>query len=576
MQKSCRTLFAGLLAAALLCGGAGAQTPQDVPQDHWAYKAVEELAAKGLVKGYPPSGNFLGKRVVSRYEMAVIVQRMLARVEELVAAGRRDVTPQPVPGEAVTPAQVAEIRKLVDEFRTELTVIRTDIQKHQQQLDQLKALAEKAAADAGEAKRLSQENAANLKDLTETVGIFRGEFEALQKNYNARKLSGYIQGRFESFNRGDAALFPEAGGGGTGQTPSTGGPAVGGTNYGFLVRRARLKFGGPISQRTEWVGQLDFPSTGAVAVKDAFINVSDLPFPSNTVASFGLFATPFGYELPHSSSSRESPERAAGFSDSTAPFAVYKTSVSGTGGTLTNGSVVPLFIGQDRDLGAAIAWMSPNYLNPNTRITLGVFNGEGRGASGVRNQNRQLDFVGRAETSFFGQTLDVGVSGYYGAAAVRRGAPTGTPAVPQPFVNGRRVYGGVYARWITPWQTVIRAEWMGGEHELTPDRSQFLPGNHAQAYYVALRHPIGKRLEGSLKYDEYYPIGAKGITVGGLGRSELMTKTLQGGFLYQLDDATRFRLWYAQGLRPYDPSAAAGSPLRKKLGLITAEVQVSY
>jgi hypothetical protein len=55
-----------------------------------------------------------------------------------------------------------------------------------------------------------------------------------------------------------------------------------------------------------------------------------------------------------------------------------------------------------------------------------------------------------------------------------------------------------------------------------------------------------------------------------------MTKTLQGGFLYQLDDATRFRLWYAQGLRPFDPSAAAGSPLRKKLGLITAEVQVSY
>ena len=572
MQKTWWTFHAAV-GLAVLPVGAPAQAPQDVPQDHWAYPAVEELARKGLIKGYPPQGNFFGKRVVSRYEMAVIVQRVLARIDELIAQAKpRDVAPQPPPPAGVTPAQLADIRRLVDEFRTELTVMRTDIQKVQQQLDELRRMTGQAAIDAAEAKKTAQETAANLKDLTETVGIFRGEYEALQKNFNARKLSGYIQGRFEAFHKGNNALFPEAGGGGTGQTPGTGGPAVGGPDYGFLVRRARLKFAGPLTTRTDWVGQIDIPTTGAVAVKDAFVNVADLPLPTNTIATFGLFATPFGYELPHSSSSRESPERSAGFSDSTAPLAIYKTSVNATGGTITPGSVLPLFVGQDRDVGAAVAWMSPNILNPTTRVSLGVFNGEGRAAGGVRNQNRFLDVVGRAETTLFGQTLDVGISGYYGMASVRRGS--GTPQ--QPFVNARRVYGGAYLRWISPWKTVIRAEWIGGEHEMTPDRAQFLDGNHAQAYYVALRHPFSTRLEGSLKYDEYFPIAASGVFAGGLGRPALMTKTLQGGFLYHLDEATRFRLWYAQGLRSYDPSAAAGSPFRRKLGLFTAEVQVSY
>src|SRR5579871_3470216 len=72
-----------------------AQTPSDVPKDHWAYSAVEDLAGKGLIKGYPPEGNFFGKRTVTRYEMATILQRVLARVDELLAAkaNKEDVKP---------------------------------------------------------------------------------------------------------------------------------------------------------------------------------------------------------------------------------------------------------------------------------------------------------------------------------------------------------------------------------------------------------------------------------------------------------------------------------------------------
>lgn len=51
----------------------------DVP-DMWAADAVRALAAKGLVEGYP-DGTFKGDRAASRYEVAMIVARLLAREE---------------------------------------------------------------------------------------------------------------------------------------------------------------------------------------------------------------------------------------------------------------------------------------------------------------------------------------------------------------------------------------------------------------------------------------------------------------------------------------------------------------
>lgn len=53
----------------------------DVPLNHWAYDAVQTLAAKGVVIGYP-DGTFGGNRTLTRYEFAEAAARMLAYVEE--------------------------------------------------------------------------------------------------------------------------------------------------------------------------------------------------------------------------------------------------------------------------------------------------------------------------------------------------------------------------------------------------------------------------------------------------------------------------------------------------------------
>lgn len=53
----------------------------DVPLNHWAYDAVQTLAAKGIVIGYP-DGTFGGQRTLTRYEFAEATARLLAYVEQ--------------------------------------------------------------------------------------------------------------------------------------------------------------------------------------------------------------------------------------------------------------------------------------------------------------------------------------------------------------------------------------------------------------------------------------------------------------------------------------------------------------
>jgi len=50
---------------------------QDVPLTHWAYPALQKLAAAGVLEGYPPTGNFIGQRPMTRYEFAVAIARLL-------------------------------------------------------------------------------------------------------------------------------------------------------------------------------------------------------------------------------------------------------------------------------------------------------------------------------------------------------------------------------------------------------------------------------------------------------------------------------------------------------------------
>ena len=79
-----------LAAMAALTAGVSAYAANpfsDVTPNDWAYQAVADLSEQGVVEGYP-DGTFKGERNITRYELAQIIARMLAKEDQLNAEQR--------------------------------------------------------------------------------------------------------------------------------------------------------------------------------------------------------------------------------------------------------------------------------------------------------------------------------------------------------------------------------------------------------------------------------------------------------------------------------------------------------
>ena len=76
-----------IAAAAALTAGVSAYAANpfsDVSPDDWAYQAVSALSDQGVVEGYP-DGTFKGERNMTRYELAQVIARLMAREDQLNA-----------------------------------------------------------------------------------------------------------------------------------------------------------------------------------------------------------------------------------------------------------------------------------------------------------------------------------------------------------------------------------------------------------------------------------------------------------------------------------------------------------
>jgi len=109
-----------------------AQPFADTPTNHWAYDAIAELAAKGLVEGYP-DGTFKGDRAMTRYEMAMVVARLLARIESLQIP-----TQASPPKPEVTRPDIDLTLRLVNEFRAELAAKNVRLTAVEEELNAIK------------------------------------------------------------------------------------------------------------------------------------------------------------------------------------------------------------------------------------------------------------------------------------------------------------------------------------------------------------------------------------------------------------------------------------------------------
>lgn len=110
------SLLKGLIVALLFLGlpiAAVAQSAafQDLPPDHWAFSDVDFLVSQGYMDGYP-DGTFKGRKVTTRYDMALILARILKRMEE-----RKSNV------DTATEEERASLGRLTREFRDELGLL---------------------------------------------------------------------------------------------------------------------------------------------------------------------------------------------------------------------------------------------------------------------------------------------------------------------------------------------------------------------------------------------------------------------------------------------------------------------
>ena len=111
------------LTTALVVGAASttfaAANPfEDVAADHWAYDAVAQLAADGVIEGYG-DGTYRGDQEITRYEMAQMVARAMAK-------------------NGVSAADKAMIDKLAAEFADELNALGVRVAALEKKIDNVK------------------------------------------------------------------------------------------------------------------------------------------------------------------------------------------------------------------------------------------------------------------------------------------------------------------------------------------------------------------------------------------------------------------------------------------------------
>ncbi|GAA6734159.1 S-layer homology domain-containing protein [Thermus oshimai] len=169
MKKRLVMLLAGLLT--VLSMGFGLAQFSDVPAGHWAKEAVEALAAKGLVVGFP-DGTFRGNETLTRYQAALIIYRLLQQIEaEMKQQGESPTM------EAMSAEDLEALKNAVQELAAELAALGVrvsaleDSAATKEDIARLEALIEELKAQPAPEPGMDEAALQDLADRVEAASI---------------------------------------------------------------------------------------------------------------------------------------------------------------------------------------------------------------------------------------------------------------------------------------------------------------------------------------------------------------------------------------------------------------------
>lgn len=160
MKRTFKYALSAALAALMIVPAFAQDNFPDVPPSHWAYKELARMKAEGLLVGYP-DGLFRGARPASRYELAVAVHAVWANLKSITDGLNSQISDlndkiANVPSKAgldslrstleglqaelkkIQDDDIPALRRLTDEFRTELTKMGADVDQMKKDMEEMK------------------------------------------------------------------------------------------------------------------------------------------------------------------------------------------------------------------------------------------------------------------------------------------------------------------------------------------------------------------------------------------------------------------------------------------------------
>lgn len=386
--------------------------------------------------------------------------------------------------------------------------------------------------------------------LTDIMDTTRKEGEGLYPVYREQdrlKFSGYMQPQFQWISSKGAETY----GGGDFQSNS---------DQRFMLRRGRVRvdylhFNARSKPTTYFAFQFDGTERG-VNIRDLWGRFYENKWELFSVTA-GMFARPMGFELNHSSSDRETPER---------------------------GRMSQILMKTERDMGVMLSF-SPRKESSQwkwLRLDLGVFNGQGM--TGPQEYDGKKDWVGRLSLQpqtipSWGWTVSASVSAYRGGIvsqsdqiaewAMVAGKPRMILHRSDEFIQSvrPRKYSGADIQIRIPnrkGHTELRAEYMRGQQTATAETSE-TPGTYPVepnlltplplytrdfdgGYFYFLQHLGTPRVQWVVKYDWYDPnIRVKGENIrqeNGFTAADILYQTWTTGFLFHINPHAKAFLFY--------------------------------
>jgi hypothetical protein len=398
------------------------------------------------------------------------------------------------------------------------------------------------------------------------------------------KVSGYIQAQFQY---ADSSGQPSFAGGNFVNNSTDKFPV----DKRFMVRRGRLKvqYDGQINDKgwsiSQYVLQFDVSEKG-LTIKDAFAKLTD-PWCGWTSLTAGMFNRPFGYEIPYSSSLRESPER---------------------------GRMSQIIFPNERDLGAMVSIQGPKTGRWNwIKLDGGMFNGTGAPGAGANTSDfdKYKDFIGHLAITrtAMEEKIKYGIGGsYYDGSFATDTAFVYTPGQVNDTTYGfvkskdknkkgsveKRKYTGADAQISIDWApgiTTLRGEYIQGDQPGTSKTTQSPANMFAAAdgifrrkfngaYFYFIQNILTTPLSLVVKYDWYDPnTDIAGDLIGKAGSNtsanDLKYTTLGFGLTYRWDANLKIMVYYDM---VQNEKSASLKGYEKDLpdNVITARLQVKF